>query len=77
VLDAGHSVVVCFGGDDSGQAALELGGRIAAETGAPLRVVAPAEAETAATGAGLVVVGVGAPAPPGVPTLFVQRSGAG
>jgi Kef-type K+ transport system membrane component KefB len=74
VLDAGHQVVVCFGGDDADQAALELGGRIAAETGAPLRVVEPAELAAAARGAGLVVVGVGKPAPPRVPILFVQRS---
>jgi hypothetical protein len=72
-LDGSHPVVVRFGADDD-QRALELGGRIAAGTGAPLRVAEPKEVASAAGGAGLVVAAVGTLTASEVrlaPTLFI------
>jgi K+:H+ antiporter len=70
-IDSEHPIVVRFAGGDHDQAALELGGRIAAETGVPLRVIGAGEAVREA---GLVVVGLGA-APNGAgATLFVRAA---
>src|SRR5206468_1674587 len=58
-LDAEHPVLVVFGGGDQDSGALELGARIAEETGAPLRVVGSRdELRSHAAQAGLVVVGL-------------------
>jgi Kef-type K+ transport system membrane component KefB len=76
-IDATHPVVVRFGGEDADQPALEVGGRIAGETDAQLRVVEPAEVAAAAASAGLVVAAAGSLSAAEVrlaPTLFVKRA---
>jgi Kef-type K+ transport system membrane component KefB len=76
-IDGDHPVVVRFAGHDDDQSALELGGQIAAEMGAVLRVLEPPKIAADAAGAGLVILGLGSgpvTAAKDAPTLFVRRA---
>jgi hypothetical protein len=76
LLDSQHPVVVRFGGEDDDQSALELGGQISAETGAPLRVLEPAQIAAEAPEPGLVILGLGGPTTKAkaASMLFVRRA---
>lgn len=58
LLDSEHPVFVRFGGEADDQLALELGGQISAETGAPLRVLEPSQFAAEAPDVGLVILGL-------------------